>query len=388
MVCPGQVDILNVSEGKELPRYDRPLTVEVWYPAAAGATGSTEYNDVLLRDGATKVSLQGRAMRDASPDKQGAPFPLVIISHGYPGNRFLLSPLAENLASKGYVVASIDHKDSTYDDKTAFGSTLVNRPLDQLFVLNEMARLSADGASPLAGMVDAGRTGLVGYSMGGYGAVITAGGGVTDTGIGYSWGAPAGTLAIHKAGSESLLKRFDPRIKAVIAFAPWGRNLEFWNADTLKDMKIPTLFVAGSVDDVSGYENGTRKMFTEATGVERYLLTFDNANHNAGAPMPPPAESWKPSPALDFLPYDHYADPVWDNVRMNNIAQHFATAFLGAYVLGDEAKKPYLDLVANANDGVVALDEAGKPKPEHTQWKGFAPRTAKGLRFERLAKGQ
>nr|HMQ58224.1 dienelactone hydrolase [Rhizobiaceae bacterium] len=135
MVNPGQDDILNVSEGKELPRYDRPLTVEVWYPAAAGATGSTEYNDVLLRDGATKVSLQGRAMRDASPDKQGAPFPLVIISHGYPGNRFLLSPLAENLASKGYVVASIDHKDSTYDDKTAFGSTLVNRPLDQLFVL-------------------------------------------------------------------------------------------------------------------------------------------------------------------------------------------------------------------------------------------------------------
>ena len=60
----------------------------------------------------------------------------VIISHGYPGNRYLLSHLGENLASKGYVVASIDHKsDSTYDDQTGLASTLYNRPLDQLFVL-------------------------------------------------------------------------------------------------------------------------------------------------------------------------------------------------------------------------------------------------------------
>jgi len=35
----------------------------------------------------------------------------VIISHGYPGNRFLLSHLAENLASKGFVVAAPDHPD-------------------------------------------------------------------------------------------------------------------------------------------------------------------------------------------------------------------------------------------------------------------------------------
>ena len=76
------------------------------------------------------------------------PYPLLIISHGYPGNRFLLSHLAENLASKGYVVASIDHTDSTYSDQAAFGSTLLNRPLDQLFVLNEMARLN--GSDPTA----------------------------------------------------------------------------------------------------------------------------------------------------------------------------------------------------------------------------------------------
>ena len=65
------------------------------------------------------------------------------------GNRFLMSHLGENLASKGFVAVSIDHKDSTYDDQKAFGSTLYNRPFDQLFVLNEIDRLGAAGVRQL-----------------------------------------------------------------------------------------------------------------------------------------------------------------------------------------------------------------------------------------------
>ena len=65
-----------------------------------------------------------------------------------------------------------------------------------------------------------------------------------------------------------------------------------------------------------GYENGTKAIFEASVNTERYLLTFEYANHNAGAPMPPPAESWKPSEHIDFIPFDHYADPVWDSVRM------------------------------------------------------------------------
>ena len=83
-----------------------------------------------------------------------------------------MSHLAENLASKGFVTVSIDHKDSTYDDQKPFASTLYNRAFDQLFVLNEMERLGRPGSgSFLAGRLDASRTGIVGYSMGGYGVV-------------------------------------------------------------------------------------------------------------------------------------------------------------------------------------------------------------------------
>lgn len=385
LVNPGQIDIVNVKDGA-LPTYDRALTVEVWYPAAAAAAGDGRYEGVLMRDGQTAVTLVGRAQRDAAP-ATGTAHPVVIVSHGYPGNRFLLSPLAENLATKGYVVVSIDHRESTYDDRKAFGSTLVNRPLDTKFVLSEIARLSADPASFLSGIADASNAALIGYSMGGYGAVISAGGGVTEASTAFTWGAPAGTLKVHLAGSETHKALMDPRFRAFVAFAPWGMQRGFWDAEGLKGIDRPILFIAGSIDDVSGYEKGTKALFEGAVNAERYLLTLLNANHNAAAPMPAPAESWAPTPALPFIPFDHYADPVWDSVRMNNIAQHFVTAFVDWKLKGDAAKADYLKLTERSIDGVWSVDDKGNPKPDFTYWKGFQNRTAAGLEFRAAMPG-
>lgn len=376
---PGQIDILNVTDAAT-PTYDRPLTVEVWYPAAAGTAPGTTY-DTVIRDGRTATTLSGRAARDAAP-AAGQTFPLVIISHGYPGNRFLLSHLGENLASKGYVVASIDHTDSTYSDQAAFGSTLLNRPRDQRFVLDQMADLSAT-APDLAGIIDASSTGVIGYSMGGYGALIFGGAGVTQAAVELPWGTPKGLLAANLAGSDSHEAIIDDRVKAIIAIGPWGRHFGFWDEAGLAGLRKPTMIMAGSVDDVSNYP-AMRQIFEQATGTTRHLLTFENANHNAAAPMPAPVESWQAVEGLDFIPFDHYADPVWDTLRMNNIAQHFATGFMDLHLKGETDKAAYFDLVPVSGDGVVALNEDGTAKPEHSYWKGFAPRTAAGLRFETL----
>lgn len=387
LINPDQIDILSIdpaaAKPDELPRYDRPLPVEVWYPAAADATGDTTLK-VFLRDAKTEVDIEGRAMRDAAPVTEGAPFPLVLISHGYPGNRFLLSHLAENLASKGYVVASIDHTDSTYRTQAAFGSTLVNRSLDQLFTLDEMARLSQEEGSFLNGLVNTDNAGLVGYSMGGYGAIITAGGGVTEASVGYAWGAPHGTLDIHRAGSETHAELPDPRIKTAVAFGPWGMNTGFWDAEGLAGVQIPMLFIAGSQDDVSLYENGIRAIWENTSGVDRALLTFENAGHNAGAPMPAPAESFRDDEELGFNVSGHYTDPVWNTARMNNISQHFVTAWLDQHLKGNEEAGEFLDLVENSNDGVWSMNEDGTPKEDHTYWKGFDENKAKGLRYEVL----
>ena len=385
LVNPGQQDIVKFKAGQPMPIYDRPLTLEVWYPAklAAGQAPGGQYK-VLPRDGKTEVTLNGRAVRDAQPDASAGPYPLLIISHGYPGNRFLMSHLGENLASKGYVVVSIDHTDSTYDNQTAFGSTLLNRPLDQLFVLNEMARLGAnDPAGTLKGMVNADNTGLIGYSMGGYGVVNTIGGGFTAASVGFSWGTPNGALAVRQAGNPAHTASMDPRVKAAVAFAPWGWNAGFWDAAGLAGIKTPVFFVAGSVDSTSGYAPGVRNIYEGSVNAPRYLLTYENANHNAGAPMPAPKEmqslkcgdgSWGCG--------EHYTDAVWDNVRMNNIAQHFVTAFLAKHLKSDAAMDSYLNLVENAQDGKWSAEANGTLKSDHTYWKGFRRSTAVGLRLE------
>ena len=385
VVNPGQRDIANFKAGAAMPYYDRALTLEIWYPAqlAPGQAAGGTYR-ALTRDGKTEVSLLGRAVRDAAPGTGAGPYPLLIVSHGYPGNRFLLSHLAENLASKGYVVASIDHTDSTYDKQGPFGSTLLNRALDQLFVLNAMAQMGR--SDPLfKGLVDADHTGLIGYSMGGFGALNTVGAGFTAASVGFSWGTPDGALALRQAGNPAYMASMDGRIKAVVAFAPWGWNAGFWDAAGLAGIKTPVFFVAGSADDVSGYAPGVRNLFEGAVNAPRYLLTYENANHNAGAPIPAPQETWQSVPGLNFVPAEHYSDAVWDNVRMNNIAQHFATAFLGKYVKKDKAMDGYLTLVEFAKDGKFSLEKNGSPKPDRSYWKGFPARSAVGLRLEQRA---
>ena len=391
-VNPDQVDVAAMeAEWKEgaarpdpLATTDRKLTVEIFYPAADGASGATTH-EAPMRDG-TLVQLTGRSMRDAEARK-GETYPLVLISHGYPGNRFLLSHLAENLASKGYVVASIDHPASTYTDLKAFGDTLRHRPRDQLFVLQSLGEEADKDGAFLNGLVDASNAGLIGYSMGGYGALVASGAGITEAGAKFPFTNNLALADVNVQGSQTQPKP-DPRIKTIVAFAPWGRNRDFWNADSLKNVTVPTLLIAGSQDDVAGYEIGIRKIFEELTGTDRALLTYEDANHNAGAPMPPPQEAIdKALAAGELSPWDHYGDAVWDNVRMNNIAQHFVTAWLDVHLKGDEGKMKYLDLVENAGDGKFSMED-GKRLEDHTYWEGFPTRTATGLRFERLPAGQ
>lgn len=329
LVNPGQLDVAGGLA-------DRKLVVEVWFPAVSGtAPGSTYVT--FCRDGRTEVTLHGQACRDAVAAE--GDFPLVILSHGYPGNRMLMSHLGENLASKGYVVASIDHPQSTYDDPVyrggqAFGSTLVNRPLDTAFVIEAL------GATRVA---------IIGYSMGGYGALVSGGAAVSEAALAMEPG-----LARHRVAVA------DARLKAIVPIGPWGRQSGVWDAMGLAGLSVPTLIIAGSEDDVSGYVTGMRKIFDEAVGVERHLLTFDGAGHNAAAPYPAPVESWMAVPWLVFVPFAHYGDAVWDTVRMNNIAAHFVTAFLDVHLKEDTGKTPYLG-------------------PEFL---GFAAGSARGLRFE------
>ena len=370
-----RLDILNYSNENKNPEYDRPLTVEIWYPCEIpdNRMEKTVYVDEQFVDDA--IVFTGRALRNAKP--VDGKFPLIIVSHGYPGTRFMMSYLTENMASKGYVVAAISHTESTVREKLGFSSTLLNRPLDVLFTLNEIERFSNEKDSFLYQLADTENVGLVGYSMGGYGIINVAGAGFSEAGVNLAWGVPGGHLSIRQARNPDYESSIDERIKAIFAMAPWGAGM-FWNAETMKGLKIPAFFVSGNFDDVAGYENGVKLFYDWAINSERYMLVFQNARHNVA----PNAYGTNPlaSVKMNAEDYIRYNEPSWDNRRLNNVVQHFATAFFGQYLKG-EPNASYLDLIQYSNEGVWAQNRDGSFKAEHTHWEGFPARTALGMEF-------
>lgn len=342
LINPAQADVLDRSGGATVYK-DRALVVEYWYPARAG-TGSGGQYRTFLRDGRQEVVLQGIAVRNAPEGSAAATAPLVVISHGFPGNRMLLAHFAEHLASHGYRVAAIDHLDSTYEDPAyqgglSFVSTLMNRPLDTAFVA---AQMGGDYA-------------VIGYSMGGYGALIAAGGGLSQDAMTTEGAPPVALFAAHRSPVVPAA------LKAVIPIGPWGRQRDLWDAAGLGHLRLPVLIMAGQGDEVSGYETGMRRIFEEIGG-KRWLLTFGGAGHNAAAPCPAPEEAWLASENLSWPQFAHYGDAVWDTVRMNNIAQHFVLAFLDWHLKGQADRAAYFS----------------------PGWKGFADGQAPGLLLEAL----
>lgn len=374
LVNPDQIDVLNLGANPDA-RYDRPLTVEVWYPAIIpdGEAELTTYDSYVGRSDARtlgRFAFQGRALRDAEPNRDDGAYPLIIVSHGYPGIRFMMSYLAENLASKGYVVAAIDHTESTYPAVGDFSSTLYFRSLDQLFALDAMAQLNESDAR-LSGLIDADNTAIIGYSMGGYGALNSAGAGYNSI-----LGNFLPIIETRAAGNADYEASLDERVKAVVLFAPWGGDLTafglagtgVWDAEALANITMPSLWVVGSLDDVSGYD-AIVGMFDNSINSERYLLTYENALHNV-APNPPDES------VTNHDVYAHLNEPAWDERRLNNINQHFVTAFLDHYLKGNDHTDYLNPAVEASNDGFFS-NNAG----EHTYWKGFIPRTAVGMRL-------
>jgi len=377
-----QIDILHFDKATgKAPLYDRPLKVELWYPAVLppGAEEKTTY--VSRNPGNTNppgdFETAGKALRDAA--MAAGKFPLVVVSHGYPGTRTFLSYLTENLASKGYVVAAIDHTDSVLGAIRPFQSTLLNRSADQLFVAAEV------GAMP---GVDGGNTAIIGYSMGGYGALTSAGAGLNPAGAVAAF-VPGGYLADWFAGSPKYQAISRGNLKAVVAIAPWGEQAPYkaWDSAALAAIRIPTLFIAGDQDDVADYAGGIRPAFEQAVRSDRCMLVYENARHNTGG---------NPAPAgmSDARMLGFFDEPVWRKERMNAINQHFITAFLDWTLKGDISRREYLHPVPErSGDGKWVLPEGtqdtggyspGKDAAGNLFWKGFQRRNALGLEMKCL----
>ncbi|WP_344207635.1 alpha/beta hydrolase [Nonomuraea bangladeshensis] len=173
----------------------RELMVSLWYPAEAPGRHRARYmtpkeSELLLKDGditsvpaGTLSKVRTHAFTDARPAGRPHSLPLVVLSPGHSKPRSELTALAEDLASRGYVVAAIDHTyenvAQTFPDGRV--TTCVTcemkkgpaewvklekgRAADVSFVLDELT-----GARPkwkYARLIDTSRIGMSGQSAGG-----------------------------------------------------------------------------------------------------------------------------------------------------------------------------------------------------------------------------
>jgi predicted dienelactone hydrolase len=378
---PDQPDVLSYDpKTKTLPKADRVLPIDVWYPAKTAGGTAVVYDGALTGEDGKDVpfTIPGIAVRGAAP-KAGA-FPLVILAHGYGGTPVAMSWLAENLASKGYVVVGPHFRDPAYGDMNGLAGPLTRRPLDIAFVAATAQARARSHEGPFAA-ADASRTVLIGYSMGGYG-VLTAAGGARSPLLG---SLSHGALTPYVAGAA---RAGDLKVKdlaAVVAISPAGlfNGANSWGAHGLEGVTAPTLFLVGGEDHLVGYDPGVRTLWSQETHAPRYLLTFENGGHSIGmdgAPETMTHHLWD---------LDWWEDPVWRKDRVIGISLHFITAFLDLNVKGEGADQAYLDVPTVESNAGAWPAKPGAPYaafspgvPPVTLWKGFQRGHAAGLKLE------
>lgn len=372
-------------------RADRVIPIDVWYPAVTSAADDQETTYSIPTpqagqiDRATlpaNVDYPGKASRNATPASER--FPLVVLSHGYSNRAVMFSDLAEILASRGYVVVSIEHNDPEFSSAVSFGQSfrvvLGNRAMDQRLVIAELTKRATDANDSLWSSVDASRVAVGGYSMGGYGALATAGASYNLTSPLFR-GFPSGPLDDVAEGSAAPVP---DAVKAVIAFAPWGGQepASAFTPRELASVTIPSLFIVGDQDDVSGYENGVQRLFEGLTGSDRRLLVYQNARHNVAMNGTPPALQGQ----FEYL--EKYEEPAWRKDRILGINAHIITAFLDLNLKDDRTRAAFLDVPTPiAVDGTWPLPpgaQAGATYAVPTgvtfgYWAGFQRRWAVGL---------
>lgn len=346
----------------------RRLDLLVWYPATLhGCASARPYSESLVnhpwrRLPADKVAFEvASAATPDAPPARDMRYPLVLVSHGLLGWASGLSYLGEHLASRGYVVASIDHRDEQAVDP--LNSAIALRQGDDDAAIEAMRIWSRESEHFLHGLVDMDRVAIVGYSMGGYGALQSAS---------------------QVRGAKGL--------RSVVAIAPWGGQSSVGVVDRarLRKVALPLLFIVGDHDDVSGFEDGVHSLFQAARSSERWMLKYENARHNVGGyPMPDFARQ-VPARQTFFL------DPVWRTERIQAVNRHFVTAFLDLTLKGDAGRRAYLEpATPKSNDGewplAPGIDPGNQPADASAAprfWRGFQRRSALGLELLKLEPGQ
>ena len=178
----------------------RKLFVQIWYPAKSGKKQTAEYRpnlkEIYENDDDSHSKIKTHAAQDAELAKLKTKFPVIIFSPGLGSSPFNYTAIIENLVSRGYVVAAINHpydsgdfkfsdgqiirfqtekwdrevsKDYTAEQrKKFFDERRIGWAEDISFVVNQLEKLG----KPFKDKLDLQNLGMLGHSFGGQAATI------------------------------------------------------------------------------------------------------------------------------------------------------------------------------------------------------------------------
>ena len=247
-----------LSTGKQPEPF--PQTSESALRVQPGTLGVTRY-EIELTDESRKTNPNGEYSGDSvrrlngtvwHPEQEvGAPFPLVIYSHGFTSSRLGGAYLAEHLASLGYVVAAVDYP------LTNFGAPggpnirdVINQPGDVSFIIDTLLEHNATEGHRLAGLIDPKRIGATGISLGG----------LTTT-----------LVSFHP-------EMRDERISAALSIA--GPTNVFDPA-FFEAHPVPFLMLAGDIDAIVPFSSNAEPVINKVPGSQ--LVAIEGASHTGFA---------------------------------------------------------------------------------------------------------
>ena len=269
------------------PGTPRTIRTVVWYPTAAGAG---------------PIDPASNAVIDAPMETAGAPYPVVLFSHGscgYPRQSIFLTAL---LASHGFIVVAPAHPGNTLNEYPACGTSgaqlesYQERPQDVIFALDSMLLENADPMSAFYGALDETRIGMSGHSFGGL--------------------------------TTYLVLPLDSRFRVAVALAP---ALTGTVAPT-----VPSLAMLGQVDSV--VDNDAIRTRYGASSAPKHLVEIANAGHFAFSDGCFPGPDCNP-PVTLTQPESH------------EVVQRWVLPFLETYLAGDTGFTAFL--TSPAPPGVV-----------------------------------
>lgn len=264
------------------PGTPRTLDVIVWYPTTPGAGPL---------DALTHAALDAPVVTD------GAPWPLVMFSHGSCGYAAQSTFLTTVLASRGFVVAAPPHPGNQVYDFPSCGTgpaqvaSFQERPVDVKYTLDWMLAATADPDSPFFGAVDPDRVGMMGHSFGGLTTFLAA--------------------------------TTDPRYKVAVPLAPATPGSPV--------LTIPTLIALGHIDSV--VDNPKARTAWQAATGPKMLVEIGNAGHYAFSD-------------LCFAGPDCNPPKTRSQPEAHALALRYVVPFLEVYLAGHQEAAALLDAPA------------------------------------------